>query len=366
MNRFARALAIAVFPLLALPACSKANNVDQSKKTTNNITSGKVDEEGGLIGDRNGLGVFIPKYALEDQVDISLRTLSPGDFSGLPSGAVGDVYSFEPHGPLFFTDVDIYLPRPTSSPSFQAYYSDDGSAWSLVGGAIDVKTSSIHFTTASFALFVAVDATQGGPNVPDGGVGGQYGSGGAGTAMPPGGSSGVGETCMPDASAKPGGTDASGTLASQTNTDIQFRPVDGFVSTFDMGGPTQVSLLLSDMPEACGTSIASGDHPGKVGLDPAGRAGSSTLAVVFETPVAFATGTYDIVQASHSLFDSQCGPERVSQAVTGTVEVTQLDPDRVIGTVNLTDSATARSFSGSFDVPLCALSEQPAGRCCVQ
>jgi hypothetical protein len=120
------------------------------------------------------------------------------------------------------------------------------------------------------------------------------------------------------------------------------------------------------MPEACGAAIAAGNSSKQVGFDPQGRSGSASLALMFALEGPLVPGTYDVMDPSLSFFDSQCAPERAAQQATGTVQIMDAPPDRVVGIVSLEDMANARSFSGMFDVPTCPLPEQPATRCCVQ
>jgi hypothetical protein len=72
------------------------------------------------------------------------------------------------------------------------------------------------------------------------------------------------------------------------------------------------------------------------------------------------------MEATYAQFDSMCGPSPVPQANSGFVELMGVAADRVTGTISWMDEPSGRAFSGSFDLPRCALSETPAGRCCPQ
>jgi hypothetical protein len=373
MLRISQKLVIGLFPLLLLaPGCSKENNVDQSEKTTNNLHTGIVGEDGGLIGSRDELGVFVPKYALEGDVDVTLRTADASELTA-PPGLAGDVYSFEPHDAAFFTDVDIYLPRPDPSKMYSPQFSTDGSNWTPVSGRIDYKKGSVHFTTITFSYFALVEQALPDTNPGGGGGGGLAGAAGASTGGNPtggttgaGGTTGVGDNCKVDDTAPLGTSDASGTLSSMTNTEQPFKAMDGLIAAMDLGGRLDVSLMLSDQPAACGAALAGGSTPKEVGHDPVGRAGSTALAVTFTIQGALASGNYPIMEATYHQFDGTCSHNPAPQPAMGFVELTDVAADRVTGTITLDDESTGRTFGGTFDLPRCPLPEAPASRCCPQ
>src|SRR5688572_13029978 len=110
--RFAKILLCVVATFGASGGCSKSNNVDQSKETTNNYFEATVGSEGGPVGDRNSSGAFVRPGAVDEDQDFVIRTADEGEYPELPQYATGSVYSFEPHGIEFNTYVDVYLPLP--------------------------------------------------------------------------------------------------------------------------------------------------------------------------------------------------------------------------------------------------------------
>jgi hypothetical protein len=408
--RFVKILLCAVAVLGASGACSKTNNVDQSKDTTNNIIKGVVDEEGGPVGDRNVVGAFIPARALDQSEEITIRVAEPGEYPELPETAVGDVYSFEPHGLEFNTEVDVYLPLPEGEVATDyaiAHASVDG-AWDPVNRAENKSKTSVRARTLSFSFFVLVKSLP--PDTSNGGgagvgvaqppgsagslsmggsgpsgsagspaMGGKSGDGGNGAGGVPGGGGSGTNQCVAADMIDPGTCDAKGEVATKA-PPINFPAIDGFAVQNQQGNP-EVTLIFTPYLGACNVALGMGGSKVDQSHMPAGLPDKGLLRVQLvldstagETKVVpdvypRAAKEEDRIDAMYFANDSTCKPsEQVPQGgpVGKTITITEIDDEHVAGTVEFLAPGANVPFTADFDLPMCPLADTTQTLCCIE
>lgn len=379
MTRFTLCILAA---LAGVGAC-KNNHIESNTTNNTNYLQAKIGKDGGWVGTPdNTLGAFIPAHAVDSDIDFSVSEADEGEYPALPEGAVGKVYSFEPHGTQFHTLVDVYLPSLSPSAPYNLLHAEPGGSWVTLPA--NSSKDTVQAQTRSFSFFVLQDAML--PNVGAGGqtaapfggssngATGNDGSGGSMMTMTPpgsGGSGGSGATCDPVAAAPTGTTDAVGKLADGAGSASGMGAQDGFAL---LGTPGELTLVFSDAPEACGTALAIGiaarDEQGL----PGGRALSQTLSVHLRadaTSIEMGT-TYprmssaDRLDVIWSVVDGSCRAMPMPQHGTNTVSITEIDGAHVAGTISLEDTKAQASFSGNFDFPFCDLPTSGMMTCCVQ
>ncbi|HVY30081.1 MAG TPA: hypothetical protein VHB79_26170 [Polyangiaceae bacterium] len=388
LTRFALCMLAA---LAGVGAC-KNNHIESNTTNNTNYLQAKIGKDGGWVGSPdNTLGAFIPAHAVDADIDFSVHEADDGEYPALPDGAVGKVYSFEPHGTQFHTLVDVYLPSLSPNAPYNLLHAEPGGSWETLPANSSKET--VQAQTRSFSFFVLQDALL--PNVGAGGqtpapyggsangaTGNDTGSGGYVPMNPPGtggsatggsptGGSGNGSTCQADGSAPTGTTKAVGQLNDGQGSAAPMSAKDGFAL---LGTPGELTLVFSDAPAACGTALAIGIAARDEQSLPSGRALSQTLSVHLRadaTSIEMGT-TYprmssaDHLDAIWSAVDGSCHAKPMPQQGTNSVEITAIDGTHVAGTISLEDTNAQASFSGSFDFPFCDLPTSGMATCCVQ
>jgi hypothetical protein len=415
-----KALIVAAsFALGAGVACSKTNNVDQSRDTTNNTYVKTVGPKGAEVGDTQSLGVFLPRDALSSSEDISIGPASDEEYPELPANAAGSVYSFQPHGILFNRPVDVYLPAPSGNPTdYVMLHAAPGGQWETIKPETPRDgATAVRGKVLSFSFFALAEAAPGGTMngsgdgvaggavmAPDAGVnpGSSSGTGGGGTAVggtsgnmggnisqggtKPAGAGGVpgtggtsGEaTCMEEAGAPFGSSKGSGTLLNQQGTKLPFNAIDGYAIITDMVDPPELTLVFSEYPHACGMALGMHGSPQMQQHQPSLRAESQALTAHLRLdpssqPLLLAdtyprAGKADTIDAQYHRTADQCQAEEMvpQPSNTKTLILEVQDGKHVKGNLSLEHTATGASISLDFDVPICRLDETPAPGCCIQ
>jgi hypothetical protein len=371
--RLLRALALTLPLALSPSACKKENNIDQSAKEQNNTFTDVVNEDGGPVGIPAGPGGYVPSGALDEPTEITTRVASSDEYGNLPVGAIGEVYSFEPRGLLFNTEIEVFLPRPPGQVQhFVPYFSRDGQTWKPLSGEAEVELTRLHFRVLELSYFVAVDSSA---SMPDDGKGMAGGSpvgagGGPGAAGTPnaGGTSGS-NYCKPEPAKPSGEAELTGTLSDANDQEVSFDALDGFAVLYDMDPDYQLSLVFTDYPDACGTAMAGGQTLMDAGRRlRAGRAKGSAVGVQLMLPSAPQAGqTYsENLPLNFASFDAECSDQAGIRPGMVSVQVMEIDATHIVGTITIAEQDTGRSAAGKFDFSFCELPEAPTGRCCVQ
>jgi hypothetical protein len=416
--RLAKILLCTVALLGASGACSKTNNVDQSKETTNNVFKAKIGDKGGPVGDINSSGAWLPPHAIGYTQEIVIRPADEGEYPALPDYAAGNVYSFEPHGLDFNTEVDVYLPLPEGrrAEDFMVWHASVGGEWKNLGREESPSRTSVRAQTLSFSYFVLVDGAQSMP--PDGSAGGPVMAPGGGA--PSGGSSGTGEggtepragkagvggaganggvpgsggvpgnggvpgsggsggsaTCMVDDTADTGSCEASGEVSGKSGPK-PFAAMDGFAVVADTM-PPQVTLVFTNYPMACGAALGMHGSTLQQNHMPTGLPNSELMSVYLELDdtggeTSVVPGQYpraqkaDQVQIVYVETDAMCKPylNLPQPAPTRKLSITEFDTAHVAGTLEFKTSDANVPFTASFDFPRCPLEENAAAPCCAQ
>jgi hypothetical protein len=144
---------------------------------------------------------------------------------------------------------------------------------------------------------------------------------------------------------------------------LPLRPQDGvgYVTRL-ISGPaalagvrTEFVAVVGDRPSLCAASVV--------------RPNETTFAITAQSgddpfgPGRFAVGLGGQpggVEVSVTRFGPSCLPADQYVSESGTVVITRVTADAVLGTFEVTLAGDAGTLQGSFDVPLCA---QPAARC---
>jgi hypothetical protein len=415
--RFAKILLCAVAVFGASGACSKKNNVDQSKETTNNVFEKTIDEDGGPVGDRNSSGAFLPANAVDVPQDIVIRTADEDEYPTLPENATGSVYSFEPHGLEFNTPVDVYLPLPEGrrEEEFTVWHASVDGTWEDLNREKSPSKTSVRAQTLSFSYFVLVDVSRsiekpnggagagvavgpgggssmgGTSSTGDGGrqpveptepmagkpgTGGTDGAGGVpGSGGVPGGGGGL--ACEIDDTADTGSCEASGQVAGMTGP-VSFPAVDGFAVVSEQM-PPQVTLVFTSYPMACGAALGMNGSKAQQDHMPTGLANSELMTVYLELDdtqgeIAVVTGQYpraqkaDRVDMIYFETDTSCKAivMRPQGAPSSKLSITEFDAVHVAGTIDFMAPGTSVPFTATFDFPVCPLQQAAGAPCCAE
>jgi hypothetical protein len=377
--------------LTAVASCNKTNNVSTSNET-NNVFSKEIDEDGGTVGDKRGLSVYIPGGAVGEPVTITIREAEEGEYPPLAGSVAGKVYAIEPHGLELAAKATVHLPFPAGyDPGFlQAIHAPLDGAWEPINGGLEQGASTATFGTYTFSFFALRDVQ--GPGIPDGkpieapgASGSSYGGGasssagatGSGGSAPTAGSAPVGgnEYCPADDMAPIGSSDITGPLKLSGGAS-NFAAVDGLAAKLVMGEHTRLMLTFTETPQACGAVLAAGTPLGPKPIA-GGRPGVSVaLTVEVYTPgtpgVIPAETTYprggqpEMIDVMAYQLNATCNEMMSPLAPTATVTIDTISADRVSGSFMLPDDGSGSSLSGTFDVPFCALPDSPETRCCVE
>lgn len=379
-------LLLVVSTCTLLAGCSKENNVDQSTKTTNNY-SALIGPKGGKVGDTASLGAFITVGAVDEETTFSVREATAGEYPTPPSGTLGSIYSFEPHGVRFNTVVDVFLPDPGVPPlqPFAAYHAAPGGDWEQLPPIRDSGSSNFRVETRSFSFFLIATAgsgpgagTGGGTSASAGagavgagpggtGAGGTPSTGSGGGPAGTGGSSGG--SCELDDAAPLGTSDATGDYG-RGSVKVPFTAVDGY-AVLTKGN--ELTLVFSDKPSACGIALGSGGAAVDQSHQASGPANGTTLAVTLRGSAGGVTkGTYpggaikaDVIALEQNATCTGNAEPQPSDALTLVID--EIDGVHVAGTIQQYDLVSEGTFSGSFDFPVCPLPETPqAPACCIQ
>lgn len=160
---------------LGSPSGCKNNSVDQDTTNINNYFTQVIGPEGGRVGEPGSAYVDIPPGALTVRTTITIATAGQGAYPNFPSNSslLGSVWSFEPHGQTFASEVTLSLPAPVTSTVYVMQASPGGS-WRV--SQVEANGQAAILRTVSFSYF-AVSATNPCTNCVDGGGGGEGGSG---------------------------------------------------------------------------------------------------------------------------------------------------------------------------------------------
>lgn len=229
--------------------CNKTNNVD-TDNNTNNIYQQAIGRDGGTVGDVNDFAVYVPPGALSDDVEIELREADAGEYPQLPAGALGKVYSFEPHGTEFAAAATFHLPFPNPRPTaMQAYRAQPGGTFEPVSGMNDASGSHFTFMSSRLAYFVVVDPMARG--------------------IDPGGKDGM---CMrteglPEGFVSP---QVPATVVDSTGAAVSFGMSSGYaVRDVVNGENTRLQLVFGQLTESCVYGVMAGGSDDLL-MDPIG------------------------------------------------------------------------------------------------
>ena len=365
--------------LVLTAACSKENNVDQSQ-TSNNSYQQIIGQEGGLVGDPNGLSVFVQAGSLSQDTTISLTNMpAPGSFPTPPMGVMSPVYSFEPHGLTFAAPATVHLPKPPGMTMGTVYHAELGGAWSAINGA-DFSQPTVTFGTNAFSFFAVGQeesksgADSGAPNA-DGGTTTDGGGGGPMDCA----------TAAPVAGAPTGTTNGTGSLAHMAvPAGVQFNALDGYavmgssemMGTFTTTYTTFLTLTFTDYSQACGYALGSGAQAMEMPMPQGGKQGSRVLGVGLKltqdgSPPQIQPMTYDSMSQSgkpmvmFSGLDSMCMAESFPVMAMTSLTITSITATTVEGSITAMEGED--TFSGNFSFPICDLPTmtQGPGACCL-
>lgn len=346
-------------PVLLL-GCSKTNNV-KTDNDTNNIFQKTIGSDGGPVGDTKGFGLYVPGQALSDDVEILLRVAEEGEYPALPPGAVGEVYSYEPHETELATPATFHLPFPDPPPSsYDIHRADAGGAFATTRVIPDVSGSHVVFKGSRFGYFVIVDSASQGPG--------------------PGGK--PGETCerrddLPDGTFSPMG--GGHTVVDSNGNAVSAGFSSGYAVRDVMNGEiTRLQMMFGMETQSCTYGYSSGGSEDLL-KDPIGKAGSENFVVQVMLaatapgePDSFAPDTTyprmdtsDEARSALVVFDDQCKPNPpFAEQGSTTVTIKTIDDVGVTGTLNTEDEASGASMTANFNLKYCPLPAPPVARCC--
>lgn len=345
-------------PVLLL-GCSKTNNV-KTDNDTNNIYQKTIGSEGGPVGDTKGFGLYVPGQALGDDVEISLRIAEEGEYPALPPGAVGEVYSYEPHETELAAPGTFHLPFPEPLPSpIRIARADAGGAFALTNAAPDVSGSHIVFTGSRFGYFVIVD-----PMVPDANPMGKPGECPRNDDLPEGFiTAQAGQQTVVDSNgaAVPAGFSSGYAVRDVVDSDT-----------------TRLQMVFGKETVSCTHGYSAGGSEDLL-KDPIGRGGSENLVVqvllaattpgtpeALEPDTAYPrTDSADAVRSALVVLDPECKPNPpfAEQGLT-IVTIATIDDQGVTGTLHTEDAASGASMTANFNLEYCPLPSPPVERCC--
>ncbi|HVJ17757.1 MAG TPA: hypothetical protein VM686_20185 [Polyangiaceae bacterium] len=133
--------------ILSCVACGESDDADPPAE------KGSMGTTGGFVGDEDGLGVYIPPGALAEPTVITLSIAESGESPATPAGAIGSVYSFEPHDLTLAVPVTLHLPLPDGDVA-GAFGAAPGGDWELLETDVQLHGSTASFESVTFGYFV--------------------------------------------------------------------------------------------------------------------------------------------------------------------------------------------------------------------
>lgn len=142
---------------------------DDDKLTSSvEVTGGATTNEGGTVGDSNGLGVSIPAGAIPadrngESADVLLSIAKATDLPAVDTSTLSattsvssEIYEFGPEGQTFAVPVEVSIPLPTDIPADEvqgvAYIDRATNQWVPLRGYVDgnvVRVPMNHFSYMS-------------------------------------------------------------------------------------------------------------------------------------------------------------------------------------------------------------------------